>query len=109
VVALVASWLLWPRTAITRENADRIQEGMTLANVEAILGGPPGVYTADGQDWSMEMLRNGKYRSNHTRRIWVGDDGGIRIDFDEDGCVAASQWCPRQRSLWDRMCGWLGL
>lgn len=36
----VGAWLLWPRTAITRENAAKIQIGMTLAEVEAILGGP---------------------------------------------------------------------
>jgi hypothetical protein len=39
-VALVAAWLLWPRTAITRENGAKIREGMALAEVEAILGGP---------------------------------------------------------------------
>jgi hypothetical protein len=33
-------WLLWPRTAITRENAARIRPGMTLEEVETILGGP---------------------------------------------------------------------
>ena len=34
-------WLLWPRTsAITRENAAKIKAGMSLAEVEAILGGP---------------------------------------------------------------------
>jgi hypothetical protein len=37
---LAAVWLLWPRTAITRENAEKVQLGMTLAEVEAILGGP---------------------------------------------------------------------
>lgn len=36
----VGMWALWPRTAITRENAAKIREGMTLADVEAILGGP---------------------------------------------------------------------
>ena len=33
-------WLLWP-SAITRENAVGIQEGMSIAKVESILGGPP--------------------------------------------------------------------
>jgi hypothetical protein len=36
----LGAWLLWPRTMITQENADKIQPGMTLAEVEAILGGP---------------------------------------------------------------------
>jgi hypothetical protein len=40
VAVAVSAWLLWPRTAITRENADKIRMGMTLAEVEAILGGP---------------------------------------------------------------------
>src|SRR4051812_12875345 len=40
VAGLLAAWLLWPRTAITRENAERVQVGMTRAEVEAILGGP---------------------------------------------------------------------
>jgi hypothetical protein len=37
----VGGWMLWPRTAITREDAAKIQVGMTLEEVEAILGGPP--------------------------------------------------------------------
>jgi hypothetical protein len=46
VLVLVAGlvtglWLLWPRTAITLENAAQIREGMTKQEVEAILGGPP--------------------------------------------------------------------
>src|SRR5262245_10142275 len=36
----LTAWLLWPRTAITRENGEKIHEGMTQAEVEAILGGP---------------------------------------------------------------------
>src|SRR5260370_3248342 len=36
----VGVWLLQPRTAITPENAAKIQVGMTLRVVEAILGGP---------------------------------------------------------------------
>jgi hypothetical protein len=35
----VGAWLVWPRTAITRENAAKIHVGMTLAEAEAILGG----------------------------------------------------------------------
>jgi hypothetical protein len=36
----VGVWLLWPRTAITRENAAKLHVGMTLEEVETILGGP---------------------------------------------------------------------
>lgn len=34
------AWLLWPESAVTPENALRIQPGMALTEVEEILGGP---------------------------------------------------------------------
>jgi outer membrane protein assembly factor BamE (lipoprotein component of BamABCDE complex) len=41
VLAGGVAWLLLAReTAITRENAAKIENGMTQAEVEAILGGP---------------------------------------------------------------------
>jgi hypothetical protein len=36
----IATYLMQPRTVITRENAAKIQPGMTLAEVEATFGGP---------------------------------------------------------------------
>jgi hypothetical protein len=33
------AWVVWPRMAITPENAAKIKQGMTLAEVESILGG----------------------------------------------------------------------
>jgi hypothetical protein len=42
VIGLVIGiWMLWPRTAITLENAEKLREGMTQQEVEAILGGLP--------------------------------------------------------------------
>ncbi len=40
VVLCVGGRVLWPRTAIRFENALKIREGMTLAEVETLLGGP---------------------------------------------------------------------
>jgi hypothetical protein len=42
VLLAVVVWLFWlqPPSAITRENAAKIKDGMRLAEVEAILGGP---------------------------------------------------------------------
>ena len=46
VVVAAAAVVLWPRPdRITQENCDRIEKGMSQAEVEAILGGPPGDYT----------------------------------------------------------------
>lgn len=38
---VVGVWLLLPRTAITRENAYCIEPGMTLEQVQLVMGGPP--------------------------------------------------------------------
>jgi hypothetical protein len=40
VAGLLAAWMFWPRTTINGGNIARIEKGMTLAEVEAILGGP---------------------------------------------------------------------
>ena len=39
-LTVVAAWFFWPRTAINQRSFERIQVGMTLAEVGAILGGP---------------------------------------------------------------------
>jgi hypothetical protein len=58
VVVAAGAWLLWPRQdRITPENLDRIELGMTRAEVEAILGGPPGDYRTVWTDWEMNLMK----------------------------------------------------
>src|SRR5262245_41808217 len=47
VLAVLAVVWLWPRTLpkITQEQVNRIRPAMTLAEVEAVLGCPPGNHT----------------------------------------------------------------
>jgi hypothetical protein len=40
-VAAGIAFVAWPRSAINAATAARIEKGMTLAEAEAILGGPP--------------------------------------------------------------------
>src|SRR4051794_14971615 len=107
----VSGWaalgLFWPQARISEASCDLIQPGMPRHAVEGLLGGPPGAYTADGKDWSMGMLENGVRGIDHTREVWVGEDGGIRVDFDEHGRLAVSKWGPRHGSLWERVRGWV--
>jgi len=63
-------------SAIARKNFDRIQEGMTEAEVEAILGGPPGKYT----DRPDPVL----YHGIMFHRWWIGEDAVITIEVDVD-------------------------
>jgi len=76
------------RSGITQENFDRIKEGMTEAEVEKILGGPPGTYT----DRPIVVLMSGVM----FRSWWIGDEGVIMIEvtFDEPRRVNRKEFDP---------------
>jgi hypothetical protein len=87
-LAGVAAFVLWPRPdRITEENYYRIKEGMSRAEVEAILG-PPGDYrngpTTNAEPEGRLFLLSGGFCSD----AWRGDTGIIRIEFDRSGHVA---------------------
>jgi hypothetical protein len=95
-VALVAcglfAWLLLPRPGVTRANYERIQEGMTLPEVEGILGGLPGNYSRfpDNEaslwalDWADPELSLHYFRG---REAWVGDELAVAVWFNDQGRV----------------------
>jgi hypothetical protein len=107
VAALAGVWLLWPRTALTRENAERIEMGMTLAQVEAIMGGPARDETTgrvvldqsgDPDDVQqraaiyehllVESLRNHAAGVRFPQALeWHSNQVSILVLFDRDGCV----------------------
>lgn len=101
VVLGVGAWVLCPHTAITRENAERIQEGMTQAEVMAILGGPPrdessGPLDMDEPDEGFpELIREARLRQ------WI--DCEVRASFDPEGGKRAA-WQSNQVAIyvwWD--------
>jgi hypothetical protein len=128
-VALVAVWafVLWPRPdRVTQENFDRIAEGMSRAEVEAILG-PPGDYSSgplktDGEGF-YPMLPDGSglvedarnpviswaaYGGEGERVEWRNDNHLIDVDFNADGvfrsknhrdAARVDQW-PLDNLLW---------
>jgi hypothetical protein len=111
VVPLVAAGLVWPRTAITRANAAKIQLGMTLAEVEAILGGPPRDETG-GRGWALDLIPI-RFVSvdDVTTAEWIGADCAVRIEFHEgrvDRKWVADVVEDEERPL-DRLRRWFGL
>ena len=92
----VSGWLLYPTTAITRENAAKIQDGMTRRQVEAILGGPPRDETTgpilpedDSLDgWGLFMLMMEPKKHPTTARqpcYWFSDHVTVMVYFHNDG------------------------
>lgn len=96
----IGVWALWPRTAITRENAAKVQAGMTCAEVEQILGGPArddstGPVAPDNQapDNDTEFVLRPlvidlAFGAGTPRpREWRSDETVVLVQFDADGHV----------------------
>lgn len=115
IVALAAlAWLLWsrmPMTAITLANAAKIREGMTVGEVEAVLGGParddctgPIVYDASVGRVSHSLPQG-------LLNIWQSDTVQLSVVF-RDGVVVYHSPLPVHRvdgSFFDRLRRWFGL
>jgi hypothetical protein len=94
LVALPALSLLMfitTRTKITAANGYRIRSGMTLAEVEAVLGGPPRIEgrktraeLASYKYWDeQECTEEGIYypESGNLQRAWYSDEARISVAF----------------------------
>jgi hypothetical protein len=111
VAALAVAVWVWPRpSAITVENAERIQNGMTRAEVEAILGGPA---RWEASSDAVTTARHGHARpSEPPDHQWVSDYAVVWVFFDDDGLVLGTMSravFPTDESLLDRFRRWLRL
>jgi hypothetical protein len=112
-VVWVALWHAKPRTAITRENAARIQEGMTLAEVETILGGPatgqpttrPWVTFPDPSGWMSQRT------SDKDQRVWwCTNEIHVGVTVNANGQITSCRcWNVRPESQLEMVRRRLGL
>ena len=71
-----------PRSKINRSNYDRITTGMTLQEVEEILGGPERDET-EGDFVSAGVLKaSGQWIYGESCKVWNGTQGWIGVGFD---------------------------
>jgi hypothetical protein len=93
------------KSTVTRENYERIGLGMTLSEVEIILGGPPGDYRtgevelehreADGPFWDVQYDPDVLMGNRHPRHEWwQGDEGTAWVCFDEQNKVMTQDFTP---------------
>ena len=77
---------LWPRgPRPCRATFEQVQSGMTLAEVAATVGGPPGTYTS-GPVMPFIMCNFGGHRAVE----WHASDATLTVIYGEDGRV----FCP---------------
>jgi hypothetical protein len=87
VLVAAGIFVIWPRPdQITRANLDRIKKGMRRAEVEAILGGPPGDYRNGPIIHHIEASYAAHVHTDGSL-TWEGDDGFGWISFDSSGSV----------------------
>jgi hypothetical protein len=96
-----------PKHNINLASVEKIKPGMTLAEVEEILGVPPGDYTTG----PTTSLCDGWLGPGD--REWAGDDGVISVWLDPQGRILAANLepvSPRTRLTWfERLQMWFGL
>jgi hypothetical protein len=93
VLVAVGAFVLWPRPdRITEENYQRIQEGMSRAEVEAILG-PPGDHRT-GATYTYPQIGTGVFSAKDlffvfatgpAWPVWKGDAVEIQIQLNDSG------------------------
>jgi hypothetical protein len=91
LVAVVWLWLLWPRT-LWHKDAERIHEGMTLAEVETILNGPADVqatwiFVTDTNKGTISRDVKLWYCLDVTEKSAYADANCISVAFDQNGEV----------------------
>jgi hypothetical protein len=100
--------LLFPRPGRVTEAAfERIEPGMTQAEVEAILGDPPGDYETGRRGLVLNLYGNGVLMEGGRLEQWGGDEGFIQVGFGEEDTVLWTQFVPAGRR-WNLIEEWLG-
>jgi hypothetical protein len=94
VGVLAVGLVFLPGNRVTRENCERIHEGMTEAAVRAILGKPwdDELLDPDGPDLVdvqkfLHSMKQHEIRSPQSGSVWMGSDVGIYVAFDSEGRV----------------------
>jgi hypothetical protein len=100
-----------PPPRINLDSFARIQPGMTQAEVEAILGVPPGDYAAAGSVRPTLGVNPNELPAGARREDWWAEEAAVAVWFGQDGRVVnatAASWTTDSPWL-ERVRRWLGL
>ena len=90
-VFLVVLAMLPAGPGVTKANFDRIEKGMTLAEVKEIFG------------------REGKEAPREPGYYWYADDGSVAAVGFDGGCVTEKVWFNTHEPVLDKIRRWVGL
>ena len=89
---------------VTRANFNRIETGMTLDEVEEILGGPPCFDAPNGRSWIGLALMC--VTRHYSREVWGGNDGAVTVEFNAQWRVAEKSWTESPDSFFGKLRRW---
>jgi hypothetical protein len=104
LLAAHAFWSMRLKPGITWRAFQRVREGMTRQQVEAILG-EPAEFDIDNPD--------GPEAPEAECQFWIGEHLLISVTFDEDERVVRKSFCTIRDTdpsgPFERLCQWFGL
>jgi outer membrane protein assembly factor BamE (lipoprotein component of BamABCDE complex) len=96
VVVVVLAYVLAPQAGVTKENFDRIEIGMTRAEVQKILGHKTAGYYISRFHADLHNTWEDEY-----------SDDRARLEFDANDCVTEMHWLPGElpdeRTAWEKL------
>lgn len=102
-------WLNTPRHRISRESFEKIQVGMTRAEVEEILGVPPGDYGPGNTYALLNQSRGATFPTGWSTVAWKAGDMSVLVAYDLEGRVAWKKLGRAlRRNFLSRLRRWLG-
>lgn len=106
-IGIIVAWVFYDSHG-SRQRFESIQIGMTIEQVNDILGGPAGDYAVEPHFILVGIDHVSRYRDGRQVHIWLFDGGCVDIEFDASGQVHSKSWrdMPRQ-SFWERLRSWI--
>jgi hypothetical protein len=111
-VCLIVAWVLCVADPacpeITRETYGRIREGMTLRQVSAIVGAPPGHWGWWWRSWDAECTEESWAGKGVAWKSWDTPEGNLTVHFTADWRACAKGFSEpglsrRERTLREKL------
>jgi hypothetical protein len=92
LVGILLPLMLPYRSPVTRAAYERIEEGTTQDEVEALLGGPPGDYRTRPAVNNLRLYAPSSGALVRRSELWNGDEGDIIVTYGDGGRVYSTHF-----------------
>jgi hypothetical protein len=89
LIGVAVAYHYWMRCPIRYDQFDRIENGMHLSEVEALLGCPPADYRRGEIEYVLDDLL---FPLEFEEARWQGDQGDVMIFHDHNKLVVGKNW-----------------